>query len=139
MKLHFILITLLFVGIAQDSYSQTKEIAWKSHSGSSAHFNPSSNGDLGVDYPDPILVRIEKLNDTTFQKTYERFNGSTYDEISYNDLFWMRPQVVLDSLAAKYYPDTKMVGFEAQNEPMVVKKLKKVGKRSKKNKKLSTS
>lgn len=134
MKLNFILITSLYIGITQDSYTQTKEIAWKSHSGGSAHFNTSSNGDLGVDYPDPILVRIEKLNDTTFQKTYERHNGSTYDEISYNDLFWMRPQEVLDSLAAKYYPDTKMVGFETKNEPKVVKKSKKIGKNLKKNK-----
>ncbi len=134
MKLKFTLAPLLAIGLQFPLSAQTKEIAWKSHSGSSTHFNPNGNGDLGLEIPDPVLVRIEKVNDTTFQKTYERFNGKRYDETTYNDLFWMRPQVILDSLVTQYYPNLKMVGFDAENEPKILKKSKKVGKHSKKNK-----
>jgi|GEM_PF-3116210 len=134
MKLKFILITLLLLGLKFPLFAQTKEIAWKSHSGSSAHFNPNGTGDLGLDTPEPVLVRIEKVNDTTFLKTYEPFNGKTYDETTYNDVFWMRPNIALDSLRVAYYPNVKMVGFEPKDDSKILKKSKKVGKHSKKNK-----
>lgn len=102
--------------------AQTKEIAWKSHSGNPTFFNPSSNGDLGLNEPDPVLVKIVKVNDTTFIKTFERPNGNGFHETIYNDLFWMKPSAELDSLVRAYYPTTKMVGFEQNTAPLILKK-----------------
>jgi len=114
--------------------SQTKEIAWKSHSGRAGKFNPNGQGDLGVMEPQAVLIKVEKVNDSTFVKTFKEPNGKTYSEKSVNEQIWMQPKVALESFVLLYYPSLEMIGFEGNTEPVILSKTKKEKRTSRKKK-----
>lgn len=108
---------LLFLSMIMPCLSplaQTKEIAWKSHSGKMVHFNPKQDGDLGLFIPPLTLVCVEKVNETTFIQTFN--NNFMEPQISidtiYYDSFWMKSKAELDSLVPLYYPGVILVGFD---------------------------
>ena len=108
---------LLFLSLIMTCLSplaQTKEIAWKSHSGAMRHFNPKQDGDLGLFIPPLTLVSVEKVNDTTFIQTFN--NNFMEPQISvdtiYYDSFWMKPKSELDTLVPLYFPGVILEGFD---------------------------
>jgi len=133
MKIQTLLLIFSLLFSTFNSWTQTKEIAWKSHSNNSVLFNPQGSGDLGWKEPDPVLVKIVKINDTTFVKTFQQDFGKPYEQTVYNDLFWMKPKKELDSLIAVYYPTTKLIGFDSPASNEVLKKPKKEVKKSKRD------
>lgn len=104
----------LFITLTFFSTAQTREIEFKSHSGKHGHFNGTGDGDLGLRDPDPVLIKMKKVNDTTFVGTYSQYGGKI-DKKTYNDEFWMKPKAELDSLVAIYFPEVILVGFEAKS------------------------
>jgi len=121
LKPTLILFTLL---ITSFSFAQTKEIAWKSHSGNMRHFNPNVDGDLGLFIPPDPLEKVQKINDTTFVEIYRNRMGDEYRDTVYNHQFWMKSTAELDTLAALYYPNIILVGFSPndKNESPILKK-----------------
>ncbi len=117
-----------------NSFAQTKEIFWKSHSGSAGKFNPNGKGDLGIVEPEAVLIKVEKVNDSSFVKTFQEPNGKTYTEKSVNEQFWMQPKTELDSLVSLYYPDVKLIGFDAVPTPIILHKIKKEKRTARKKK-----
>ena len=120
---------LLFVSMVLTCLSpmaQTKEIAWKSHSGKMKQFNPTQDGDLGLFIPPTPLNRVEKVNDTTFIEFYVNTFNPEYNYIDtvYNALFWMKPMSELDSLAPIHYPGIILIGFNdpSTNSQLILKK-----------------
>ena len=113
---------LLFLSMVMTCLSplaQTKEIAWKSHSGKMAHFNPKQDGDLGIFIPPATLISVQKVNDTTFVESYiNHFTEYNRIDTLYYPSFWMKPKSELDTLIPLYYPNVKLIGFNSQSGPI---------------------
>lgn len=114
---------LLFLSLIMTCLSplaQTKEIAWKSHSGKMKHFNPQQDGDLGLFIPPATLISVQKVNDTTFIESYINTHYTEYNRIDtlYYPSFWMKPKSELDTLIPLYYPNVKLIGFNSPSGPI---------------------
>ncbi|MCC7452860.1 MAG: hypothetical protein IT222_01740 [Crocinitomix sp.] len=99
--------------------AQTEEIAYKSHSGNAALFEPSGQGNFGIVEPFPVLKSVTKLNDSTVVLYSEASFGS--DKIWLDTLvnsIWSTPNLNIDSIQAIADPKIKFIGFEAGNQPI---------------------
>lgn len=115
-KIYLIISVLL---VANVLVAQTEEIAYKSHSGDAALFEPSGQGNFGVVEPFPILKSVTKLNDSTVVLYSEASFGS--DKIWLDTLvnsIWSTPNFNIDSIRVIADPKIKFIGFEAGNQPV---------------------
>lgn len=115
-KIYLIISVLLFTNVL---VAQTEEIAYKSHSGDAALFEPSGQGNFGVVEPYPVLRSVTKLNDSTVVLYSEASFGS--DRIWLDTLvnsIWSTPNFNIDSIQATVDPKIKFFGFEAGNQPV---------------------
>ncbi len=105
--------------ISTTGFTQTKEIAHKSHSGSSKTFNPSSYLDnLGEGAPMPVLVKVKRYKTNDLIEFYTMsFSSKTYQDTIYNVGNEERVLLRLDSLAANYtmmHSTIELKGFNAK-------------------------
>ncbi len=108
---YFLLSTaiFLFLSISTNSYSQTKMIAHKSHSGSSKTFTPNSAGNFGEPFHFQ-LDTIVKLTDTSVVEIRTFMEMREVDTI-FNHRLCNNPEIGFDSLKI-YYPHIALIGFE---------------------------
>ncbi len=133
-KIYLIFSILLLTNVLS---AQTEEIAYKSHSGNAALFEPSGQGNFGMVEPFPVLKSVTKLNDSTVVLYSEASFGS--DKIWLDTLvnsIWSTPNLNIDSIQAIADPKIKFIGFEAGNQPVngTTENLKNVEKQPKKKK-----
>lgn len=115
-KLSYVFL-LLLIGFGGLTFSQTKMIALKSHSGNPAAFDPAGQGNLGIVEPPPRLDSIVKINDSTVVRYMNNDFGPYYYDTLINDKQWLKSDLNLDSVC-KYYDETAIIGFETQeSEP----------------------
>jgi len=120
----FFFSSLLILILSIESFSQTKIIAQKSHSGKMIALNYiCGDGNFGLKNPE--LKRLTKLSDTSVIAEYE--GGFWTNDTIYNSEYCNNPNVSLDSLKKLYPSDVEFVGFEI---PLPTKQLN--GKRKKK-------
>lgn len=105
-----LLFTLLLVGGI--TFSQTKSIAFKSHSGDMAYFNPVSTDKFGL--PPMSIDSIIFFNDSTIIEVSSiGGNWHVVKDTVVNHPYFKDTAVSVDSIQKIYYPEsTVFVGFE---------------------------
>jgi hypothetical protein len=115
-KIYLIISVLLLTNVL---VAQTEEIAYKSHSGDAALFEPLGQSNFGVVEPFPVLKSVTKLNDSTVILYSEASFGSykIWLDTLVNSM-WSTPNLNIDSIQAIADPRIKFIGFEAGNQPV---------------------
>lgn len=102
----------VFLVITHLCFSQTREIAYKSHSGNMHYFKGDGDGNFGLVEPISILDSIVKINDSTIvQCVNNTFKAYSYDTII-NSKIWLNPYLNLDSIQNQYHQNVVFIGFE---------------------------
>jgi hypothetical protein len=115
-KIYLIISVLLLTNVL---VAQTEEIAYKSHSGDAALFEPSGQGNFGMVEPLPILKSVTKLNDSTVVLySVASFGGDRIWLDTLVNSIWSTPNFNIDSIQVIADPKIKFIGFEASNEPV---------------------
>lgn len=134
MKRIFPLLLLLLAPLV--GLSQTKPIAFKSHSGNMKYYTPEGDDNLGLIEPPPQLMKIEKIDFDKVVFHYTQYNQPLLDTVIHSS--WNTHNT--DSIQA-LFPEVKLVGFshpEATPSPAVLEKekepKKKFGRLKKKRK-----
>lgn len=107
-------IGLLFTSLT--IYSQTKAIAFKSHSGNTAHYTADGAGNLGIIEPTHFLVldSVVKLNDSVVVQYSNADDGSFWYDTLVNDPSWCKEFMNLDSVKNVYNNKVEFIGFKAK-------------------------
>jgi hypothetical protein len=114
-KIYLIISVLLLTNVL---VAQTEEIAYKSHSGDAALFEPSGQGNFGMVEPFPILRSVTKLNDSTVVLySVASFGGDRIWVDTLVNSIWSGPNLNIDSIQVIADPKIKFIGFEAGNQP----------------------
>ena len=101
-------ICLLIFPIA--TFSQTKLIAHKSHSGSLSDFEVTQSSD-NFGLPQQILKSITWLSDTSVLEKGEHW-GREYVDTVYNHIYCNNPNISIDSLKKLYSDHVEFINFD---------------------------
>ena len=115
MKKSNLFLAALAVAACTNAHSQTKMIAHRSHSGSTATFSTKGEGNFGN--PPMRIDSLIKISDTKMILVSDPFyrQRDTIDIKSYP--YTANPNIPLDSLK-KLYPETTFVGFDKPKKPI---------------------
>ncbi len=97
------------------TFGQTKEIAFKSHSGNNHYFNPDNGeGNFGWVGPMPQLDSVVKINDSTVIKYFNAEGAPYHYDTIMNDEGWLN--LDKDSMLKFHYPNVYFGGYEDMNK-----------------------
>jgi hypothetical protein len=117
------LILFLSVFAFAQSFSQTRLIANKSHSGNAtSYLSFAASGNFGE--PPPILKSVEKINDTIVVMTHQEWYDTSlvWSDTFYHHPIFSNPNMPVDSIRKTYYmQDVEFKNFDrpVQGTPAV--------------------
>jgi len=125
------LLPIIFLCVSGTLFGQTALIAHKSHSGTVATFAFADPGNFGE--PPAALVKVSKLNDTTFVMQMDQWANHRIDTVynhpvlsdpnmtvdSMRQFFFRGEQAVFENFEPKVKPDSAAVKTKAQSTDKV--------------------
>lgn len=102
-------IIILTLCISINVYSQTKIIAYKSHSGSITNFQDEKDGNFGIS-PQQMIDSVIKISDSAVVEI-SRFG---FRDTVYHPHYLSKPGISLEEIKSFYPERAKLIGFEKQ-------------------------
>jgi|GEM_PF-6857537 len=104
---------LLILAFGQSPiWGQTKAIAYKSFAGELPFFNPEDLPEDDFGLPPPMMIRLEKLNDSTIVETIRDWDQSLKTDTVKNHLYIHRQKLSMEELRKRYPKYVEFIGFE---------------------------
>ena len=100
-------------------WGQTKAIAYKSFAGELPFFNPEDLPEDDFGLPPPMMIRIEKLNDSMVVETIKDWNQSVRSDTVKNHLYIHQQKLSMEELRKRYPRNIEFIGFEEDSLPRV--------------------
>ncbi|WCL80314.1 hypothetical protein PPO43_10020 [Saprospira sp. CCB-QB6] len=100
-------------------WGQTKAIAYKSFAGELPFFNPDELPEDDFGLPPPMMIRLEKLNDSMVVETIRDWDQSLKTDTVKNHLYIHRQKLSMEELRKRYPKYVEFIGFEKDSLPTI--------------------